>query len=198
MSTLVKSGFTLHPNSNQLYELAASQAGHFTTQQAEGSGYSRQLLRHHVLGGKFRRVQRGIYRFAQFPCSDLEDLMVAWLWTEGAGVFSHQTVLGLRELSDVLPARIHVTLPSAWSRSRLRAPAGLVLHYANLASTDRTWFDTVPVTTIARTLNDCAENGFEPDLLRQAAQQAMQRGLVQLAEIPAVRAALAPFGGLAA
>ena len=81
------------PHPDPLYTLAAGQEGHFTTPQAEASGYSRQLLRHHVLGGKFLRVQRGIYRFVQFPAGTHEHLVVAWLWSEQKGVLSHQTAL---------------------------------------------------------------------------------------------------------
>jgi predicted transcriptional regulator of viral defense system len=37
---------------------------------------------------------------------------------------------------------------------------------------------------------------LSPELLRQAAQQALNRGLVTKAELGAVKAALKPFGGL--
>ncbi len=186
------------PGPDPLYTIAAGQEGHFTTAQAEAAGYSRQLLRHHVLGCTFLRVQRGIYRFVRFPAGTHEHLVVAWLWSEQKGVLSHHTALGLHELSDALPARIHITLPIAWRRSRLRVPHDLMPHFAPLANSDRTWFGAVPATTIARTLNDCARDGLAPDLLRQAAQQALQRGRVKLGDIAAVLEALAPFGGLAA
>lgn len=179
-----------------LYTIAAGQEGHFTTAQAEAAGYSRQLLRHHVLGGTFLRVLRGIYRFVQFPAGTHEHLVIAWLWSEQQGVFSHQTALGLHELSDALPARVHLTLPISWRRSRLRVPNDLILHFAKVASSDRAWFGAVPLTSVPRTLNDCARDGLAPDLLRQAAQQALQRGRVKLGDITAVLEALAPFGGL--
>ena len=186
------------PHPDPLYILAAGQEGHFTTAQAEASGYSRQLLRHHVLGGTFLRVQRGIYRFVQFPAGTHEHLVVAWLWSEQTGVLSHQTALCLHELSDALPARIHITLPLTWRRSRLRVPPDLVPHFAKVTDHERAWFGAMPATSVARTLNDCARDGLAPDLLRQAAQQALQRGRVKLADLPGVLEALAPFGGLAA
>jgi hypothetical protein len=40
--------------------------------------------------------------------------------------------------------------------------------------------------------------GLSPELLRQAAQQALRRGLVTKAEVANVEEALQPFGGLAA
>lgn len=179
-----------------LYTVAAGQEGHFTTAQAETVGYSRQLLRHHVLGGTFLRVRRGIYRFVQFPAGTHEHLVIAWLWSEQKGVLSHQTALCLHELSDALPARIHITLPVAWHRSRLRVPTELVPHFAEVTGSERTWFGAIPATAIARTLNDCARDGLAPDLLRQAARQALQRGRAKFTDIAAVHDALALFGGL--
>ena len=121
-----------------------------------------------------------------------------WLWSEQAGVFSHETALSLHGLSDALPARHHVTVPATWQTRRFRLPDGLVLHYANLAKRDRTWFGPVPVTTVPQTLRDCALTGLSPELLRQAAKQALRRGLVVRDELAEVRASLRPFGGLSA
>jgi hypothetical protein len=77
-------------------------------------------------------------------------------------------------------------------------PANVVLHHADLPPGDRSWFGPVPATNVGRTLNDCARAGLSPELLKQAAKQALHRGLVSKAEIGAVKKALAPFGGLAA
>jgi len=40
-----------------------------------------------------------------------------------------------------------------------------------------------PITNPRRTLNDCAREAMSPDLLRQAAQQAIRRGLVTKTEL---------------
>jgi hypothetical protein len=55
----------------------------------------------------------------------------------------------------------------------------------------------VPATHPRRTLNDCARVGLSPELLRQAARQALRRGVVAPTELPDVKRALKPFGGLA-
>jgi len=144
------------------------------------------------------RVRRGIYRLVHFPAGEHEDLVVAWLWSERSGVFSHQTALALAGLSDVLPAHAHLTLPSAWSQRRFRVPPDVVLHHADVPRTDRTWVGAVPATGVRRTLSDCAREGLSPELLRQAARQALRRGLVTHAELGDVKRALRPFGGLAA
>lgn len=185
-----------HPDWDRLYEIAGSQEGLFTTQQAAEAGYSPQLLVHHLSSGRALRVRRGIYRLVHFPAGEHEQLVSAWLWSEQAGIFSHQTALALHRLSDAMPAQIHLTVPSAWRRRRFRLPHGLVLHHADLPKQDRTWFGPVPVSSIKRTLNDCAREGLSPDLLRQAAQQALQRGAVVRGDLGDVKAALKPFGGI--
>ena len=186
------------PEWNRLYETAAGQAGLFTTQQAAEAGYSPQLLVHYVRSGKALRLHRGIYRLVHFPAGEHEDLVAAWLWSEQQGVVSHQTALALHGLSDALPTHVHLTLPSAWRRRRFRVPADVVLHHDDVPPEDRSWFGAVPTTNPRRTLNDCAGAGLSPELLRQAARQALRRGLVRKAELVAVKKALAPFGGLAA
>ena len=186
------------PHWDHLYQTAAAQSGYFTTEQAADAGYSSQLLLKHIRAGRLARRRRGIYRLVHFPSGDHEDLAVVWLWFERAGVFSHQTALALHGLSDALPGQVHLTLPSEWRRRRFRLPNGVVLHHADVPPTERAWFGPVPVTSPSRTLSDCAREPVSPDLLRQAARQAVRRGLVVKADLRDVERALEPFGGLAA
>lgn len=184
------------PDWEALYTVAAAQEGLFTTRQAAAAGYSPPLLAHHLKAGRIARARRGIYRLVHFPAGDQEEFVTAWLWSEAAGVLSHQTALSLHGLSDVLPAQIHITLPLSWRRRRLRVPREVCLHHADVAPTERAWIGAVPVTSVPRTLNDCAIAGLTPDLLRQGARQAIARGLVKNSELPAVKRALKPFGGI--
>lgn len=179
-----------------LYDVAASQEGLFTTRQAAAAGYSDPLLAHHQKAGRIARIRRGIYRLVHFPPGEHEDLVAAWLWADAAGVLSHQTALSLHGLSDSMPAQIHLTLPTDWQQRRLRVPKGLALHYAEVPAKERTWAGAVPVTSIRRTLNDCAGSSLSPDLLRQAARQALTRGLVTRTELKEVEKTLKPYGGI--
>ncbi|HQP38354.1 MAG TPA: type IV toxin-antitoxin system AbiEi family antitoxin domain-containing protein [Polyangiaceae bacterium] len=185
------------PNWNRLFEMAAAQQGLFTTKQAAEAGYSPQLLVHYLHTGKAVRLRRGIYRLVHFPAGDHEDLVAAWLWSDLIGVVSHQSALALHGLSDALPARVHITLPAAWRRRRFRVPPDIVLHHADVAPEERSWFGPVPATSAGRSLSDCAMGGLSPELLRQAARQALRRGLVTRSELGDVETALEPFGGLA-
>jgi predicted transcriptional regulator of viral defense system len=184
----------ISPDRDQLFAIASAQEGLFTTEQAAAAGYSLPLLAHHLAGNTIRRIRRGIYRLVHFPAGEHEDLVIAWLWSEQCAVISHHSALSRHGLSDALPALLHLTLPSTWRKRRLRVPEGLVLHYADLANSEQTWFGPVPITSVARTLVDCAEIGLAPELLHQATQQALRRGLVRADQLHAVAAALAPFG----
>src|SRR5947208_17160390 len=97
------------PDWEGLYETALAQEGHFTTQQALDAGYSSQLLVKYLNSGKIIRVRRTVYRLKHFPPGQQEDLVALWLWSDRAGIFSHETALMLHELSDILPARAHLT-----------------------------------------------------------------------------------------
>lgn len=165
------------PDWDALFEVAQGQAGYFTTRQAAAAGYSPPLLAY--LGSKkVRHVRRGIYRLVHFPPGEHEDLVVLWLWADQAGVFSHETALALHDLSDALPGKVHMTVPPSWRRRRLRVPAGLVLHFADVGDADRASYSAVPVTAPLRTLRDCIEANVAADLVRQGILQARRRGIV--------------------
>ena len=165
------------PSWDRLYAQAAAQAGYFTTAQAAEAGYSGPLLHKYLRNGKVARARRGVYRLVHLPASNEEGMVVFWLWSDRQGVFSHETALACHELSDLLPHEVEMTVPEPWRHRRLRVPSGLHLHYADLLDGDRVWYGPVPVTSPARTVNDCAEVGISPEFLEQAVRQGLERGL---------------------
>ncbi len=177
------------PNQEALAGVAAGQGGLFSTSQAEQSGYSRALLAHHVSRGAFTRVGRKVYRFTHFPADEQQELIAIWLATDQKAVFSHETALALHGLSDVLPSRIHVTLPTSWRRRRLGA--NVVAAFDGVPETDRVWVGAVPVTNVRRTLRDCAASGVQFEFIEAAVNQALDRGLLGDSDIEEVRRELA-------
>jgi predicted transcriptional regulator of viral defense system len=171
-----------------LLRAAVGQAGYFTTADAAACGFSPELLIHHVRAGRLERARRGVYRVVHLPPADDEDLVVLWLWSARRGVFSHRTALALHQLSDLLPAQADLCLPAADATRRLRVPAGLHLHYADLGADDPVWIGHVPVTGVVRTLADCAALPIAPDLLQQALSEAAQRGLAPRAALERIAA----------
>lgn len=176
--------------------VATGQAGFFTAAQAAQSGFSKQLLSMHTGKGRFLRPLRGIYRFADFtpterPLTPVEraqdDLVVAWLWSGSRGVVSHESALLLHDLSDALPARIHITVPADEESRRREVPASFILHYKDLAKGDWAWMGPVPVTTPACTVLDVAAAHGDAGLVRQAVDQGLQRALFRVWDVvPAV------------
>jgi predicted transcriptional regulator of viral defense system len=181
------------PDWDNLFSIAQSQGGYFTTEQAGEAGYSRALLAYHRRVGKILRLGWGVYRLAYYPQAEDEDLLLAWLWSKRQGVFSHDTALSLLELSDALPTSIHLTLPLSWKKRRLEIQENLVLYYADVPEQERTWVGSLPVTKPARTLRDCAKANLSLSLLVPARNQAVSRGLVSRAELSEVDQYLASF-----
>ena len=171
------------PNWDRIFEVASEQAGYVTNKQAAEAGYSLPLLQFYVQKGRLERVQRGILRLVHYPPGDNEDLVPLWLWSEQKGAFSHETALMLHDLSDALPSKRHMTVPSAWSKRRLRLPKGLVLHFADLPKAALTWLGPVRLTTPLRSVVDCASADVAEDLVRQAVQQGARRGLFARTEV---------------
>ena len=167
------------PQFDRLYDIAEGQAGYFTTAQAEACGFSRERLSNSVKSGKFMRVAQGVYRLTHYPGSKHEDLFIAWLMTGPNSVISHESALALYELSDLLPDAVHVTVPRGASRRRQT----IRLHTNQLVSDEITTRNGLPVTTVARTLADVSNRGLATELVRQAVQESLQRGLVSQADI---------------
>lgn len=178
------------PDHDRLFDVAEGQAGYFTAAQAAAAGFKPSLLSYHVKRGQFERVRPGVYRLKRFPASPHEDLFVAWLWAGPEAVISHDSALALYDLSDLLPAETHVTVPRTASRRR----AGLRLHTNRLQPGDVTRYAGLPVTTPARTVADVASAGLADELVLQAIREALQRGLATPAEL---RAAATARGGRA-
>jgi len=182
------------PDWDRLFEVAAQQDGLFTTAQAAESGYSPQLLAHHLQAGRMVRVRRGVYRLVHFPAADHEDLTAIWLWSDRKGVFSHETALSLHQLSDTLPAKVYLTLPQSWKSRRLRVPQGVVLHFFDVTDDDRSWVGAVQVTSARRTIIDCAIAGVSPLIVEQAIDDGLHRGLFTQAMIVPATEYLRSFG----
>jgi predicted transcriptional regulator of viral defense system len=175
------------PSWDALYECAGAQAGYFSMEQARAAGYSRQLLQHYLRIGKVERSLRGVFRLVHFPASDREDLVPAWLWSQREGVFGLQTALAIHQLSDALPARHFLLVPTSWQKRRLSVPPILHLTFEDVTPSDRQWFGAVPVTTVKRTLRDCIVHHEPPDLVEQAFAEAIDRRLVSRNEARAIQ-----------
>ena len=175
-----------------LFAVAEGQQGCFTAKQAADAGYQLGSQAHHVKSGNWVRVERGIYRLVRFPQSDEEQLVTYALWSRNRagvpeGVYSHQTALSIHALSDVNPAKLHLTVPVAFRR-RAKMPKVLVLHRAGLDEKDIEERHGFKVTRALRSIADlAAAETVSRDIIAQALTQGRQRGLISAREITELR-----------
>ena len=174
--------------SRRLFDFAEQQQGLFTTKQAKAAGFAENTHPYHVQAGNWVRERRGIYRLALYPAADRPDLVLWALWSrnrdeEVEGVYSHQTALSLYDLSDLNPAKLHMTVPSDFRRNS-EIPGILVLHYADLPKSDVQAGSGFKFTRPLRTILDLIETGtVERNFIRQALRQAVDRGLITRQQI---------------
>jgi predicted transcriptional regulator of viral defense system len=172
----------------RLFEVVEQQQGFFTTKQARAAGFAENTHPYHVKAGNWLREHRGIYRLALFPMADRPDLVLWALWSrnrneEVEGVYSHHTALSLYDLSDLNPAKLHMTVPASFRRNS-EIPGILVLHYADLSATDIQNAQGFRFTRPMRTILDMIEAGTaDRSIMRQAIRQAADRGLITRQQI---------------
>ena len=172
--------------------MAERQQGFFTTKQAKTAGFAENTHPYHVQARNWIREYRGIYRLASFPQGERPDLMMWSLWSRDRaetvqGVYSHQTALSLHDLSDVMPAKLHMTVPPTFRRSS-EIPRVLVLHYADLPEGDVEVSRGVRVTKPIRTILDLLTGGEVPlATLQQALREGLRRGVIRKSEIAEAR-----------
>ena len=176
-------GGTSDPSACRLYEIAERQQGLLTTKQTKAAGFAENTHPYHVRVGNWIREHRGIYRLALFPATEHPDLVLWALWSrnrteEMEGVYSHGTALSLWELSDLNPARLHMTVPRHFRRNS-EVPGILVLHYADIPPGDVETAQGFKFTRPLRSILDLIKaDSVSKDILKQAIRQALERGLI--------------------
>jgi predicted transcriptional regulator of viral defense system len=170
-------------NFKTLYEIAEDNYGFVTVEEARRAGIRPQRLAEMARRGALRREGLALYRLDPFPAHELDSYRKATLWPYPVeGVLSHETALELYELSDVNPAKIHVTVPSGYRIRHREVPALYVLHHDDVDDQDVTRHEGLPIVTPAKAIRQCHDAHLRRDLLRQALEDAKRRGLVTRAE----------------
>ena len=169
----------------KLFETASLQQGYFTAKQAVQAGFSYRMHSHYKQSGQWLEVDRGVFRLAQFPNSPDEDYVRWSLWSRGRdgkpqAVISHDSALTIHGLSDVMPAKIHFTVPSTF---RKPPPKGCVIHKSIISSDEKEQREGFYVTKPLQTIVDSAEGNLSIDYLGQAIKEACDKGLLQIIDI---------------
>lgn len=163
---------------DRVFDIAADQFGFISTTQARTAGINPQTLLMMERRGAVRRTSRGVYRLVNFPETQFDAFMGAVLWPVPLmGVLSHESALALYQLSDVNPAKLHITVPFSF-RTRRLVPRQLSLHFAALKESEITRFEGIPVTSVVRTILDCHDATVGNALVGQAIEEAQVGGLL--------------------
>jgi predicted transcriptional regulator of viral defense system len=168
-------------NARALYRIAAAQGGYLTAAQARQVGYAYSQQHFHLSRGNWLKIDRGLFRLRDFPPGEREDLIRWSLWSHNQkgvpqAVVSHDTALAVHALGDVMPERIHLSVPRGFRKS---VPPGCVLHKADLTPKEIESRTGYRVTTPLRTLLDVADSALSQEHLDKAVRDALERGLVR-------------------
>ncbi len=161
-----------------LWPVAADQHGYVTARQVLDLGIARGALNQLVRRGTLDKAAFGVYRFPNYPFSRADPYMLAVLWARTPeAALSHETALDLFEVSDVNPDVIHVTVGRA-RRLRREGVNPYSIHFEDLAPPQVTWWEEVPITTLATAIRQCIDFGTPTYLLQQAIDNGRAQGRV--------------------
>lgn len=178
----------MNRGSSSLFAVADAQQGYFTAAQARTCGYPTSNHVYHVKTGSWKRIHRGIYRLVRYPHSDDEQYVLWSLWSrnrkeESQGVYSHQTALSLFDLSDLMPAKLHMTVPPSFRRNA-PIPDILALHKGQVSAKEYEDRRGFRVTRPLKAISDLLEDGsVSMDHLQQALYQGLARGIITRSEV---------------
>jgi len=175
-------------NKDRLFAVADRQQGYFTSQQAGECGFHRSHFHRFLHSGEWVKEIRGVYRLSRYPVQERSELVLWTLWSRNKqgqpqGVWSHETALDMYEITDVMPAKMHMTVPKGFRRNQ-PIPKVLVLHYQDLSDEDVEMRQGYRVTKPLRTLIDVIYDQSVPlDQIELGVRQALQKGLISKQEI---------------
>ena len=165
----------------RLFNLAAQQGGYFTAAQAKSIGYSYQAQAHHVAAGNWHRIDRGLFRLAEWV-PELHDDLIRWtLWSKDRAVISHETGLAVHGIGEFESPRVHLTVPTGFSTR----DDAVVLHHAELSDSDVVEHAGFRTTSVLRSLVDVAAAGADEDQLARAIKEATDAGYLTLRQLRA-------------
>ena len=168
-------------------EFAGTQHAVVDTSQLRTLGAGRGAVHGWVLGGRLHPIHRGVYAVGHAAITREGQEMAAVLACGPGAVVSHRSAAARWNLVRANSKRIDLTAPRA-----RRPRRGIVLHRSRcLTDEDRAVVDGIPVTSVARTIVDLADEVSDPALERAIHQAEVQR----LFDLEAIDNALARVPG---
>lgn len=152
-----------------LLEIAKLQGGCFTAKQAVSAGYADSVHNYHVNNGDWIKEGRGVYRLAELPKTDWQELVVWSLWSRGRedtpqGVYCMETALAIHGLVEKEDGVMHMAVPTSFRRNS-EIPEQLVLYKEDIPTCDVEKKLGFMVTTLEKTVRDLRERCTKPKIL---------------------------------
>jgi len=187
----------VHTRFDEMLALAEENDGLLTAKQAREAGIADSVLARLVQRGRLERAARGVYRIPYFPSNRLSQYREAVLWAKsGSGpqdvALSHATALVVYGISDASPSVVHLTVPRKTRLRRMR-PKWVRVHRADLPRGEVTVHEGLPITTVARTVEDMLASSGQVSLVKQAISGARREGYINRAEAQRLRRRVARY-----
>lgn len=171
---------------DELWDIATTQHGFVTAQQAAEVGIGKYAVQMLVHRGTLERAAHGVYRFPKYPVGEFDQLALAVLWTRvPEATLSHETALDAYGISDVNPNRVHLTV-GKHRRFRRAGGEDYVVHYEDLDAKQIGWWQEIPTVTPATAIEQCSGYGTPTYLLRQAIERGHAQGYLKASECDAL------------
>ena len=162
----------------KVYMLLKQNGGYLTSKAARVSGVENKTLQRMAERGLIERVAHGLYVSADiFP-----DPFFVAQYRCPKGIFSHETALFLHDLSDRMPFRLMMTIPSGWN-TPLLTDENMLFFYSRpkrigigACETETSSGVKVKAYDIERTLCDCLRrvDKLDRDLVLTAIKRYMK------------------------
>jgi very-short-patch-repair endonuclease/predicted transcriptional regulator of viral defense system len=163
----------VHRSHSRVWEAARRQHGVVSRAQLLEAGYRPQSIKHRIAKGRLHPVGRGVYAMGR-PALTLHGRWMAAVLSCGPhAALSHQSAAALWGIRASGHRSIEVSVPM---RVRPRRPGIVVHRRANLAGSDLTRHEGIPVTSPVCTLIDIAAR-LNRDQLEAAVNEADKLGL---------------------
>lgn len=143
------------------------------------AGLTRHAIQDRIDSGRLHGIHRGVYAVGHVCLTRSGRRLAAVLACGPEAVLSHRSAAALWELRPAASGPLDVTVPG----SPRRGPDGVEVHRVrSMHTNDRAVVDSIPVTSLARTLLDYAEIA-DSQQLRLAIEAAERRELFDLGAV---------------
>lgn len=172
----------------ELIEIATGQGGYFTAKQALKCGFSHRIQKYHVETTHWIKEDRGLFRFG-FLYSKYDEFFKAVFLTRDRndipqGVISHESALFIHELGEIIPSKVHITVPVKFRKKITDKKYSIFKENLELDEIEQK--EGIRLTTPIKTVIDVFER-IDLEQIEKILREAHKKGLISQHEIETSR-----------